>query len=140
MLNKYYITGVNNNSYLVENNKFKKLKVIKTNSLKNSKIAGNFFGWLTLDEQKKISKLTNLMRYPCSDALSYCQLCEGKLNAVLQCYNKIWDIHPMIPLVKNAGGYINTWKGKDPKTGGSIVVSSSKVLHKKILKMLKPVA
>ena len=29
MLNKYYITGVNNNSYLVENNKFKKLKVAK---------------------------------------------------------------------------------------------------------------
>ncbi len=33
-----------------------------------------------------------------------------------------------------------TWKGKDPKVGGSIVVSSSKALHKKILKMLKPVA
>ena len=140
MLNKYYITGVNNNSYLVENNKFKKLKVAKTNSLNNSKIAGNFFGWLTLDEQKKVSRLTRLMRYPCSDALSYCQLCEGKLNVVIQCYNKIWDIHPMIPLVKNAGGYINTWKGKDPKIGGSIVVSSSTVLHKKILKMLKPVA
>ena len=46
----------------------------------------------------------------------------------------------MIPLVKNAGGYINTWKGNDPKIGGSIVVSSSNSLHKKILKMLKPVA
>ena len=140
MLKKYYITGSDNKSYLVENNKFKKLKVIKTKSLNNSKIAGNFFGWLTLDEQKKISRLTRLMRYPCSDSLSYCQLCEGKLNVVLQCYNKIWDIHPMIPLVKNAGGYINTWKGKDPKIGGSIVVSSSSELHKKILKMLKPVA
>ena len=140
MLNKYYITGANNSSYVVENNKFKKLKVIKTKSLNNSKIAGNFFGWLTLNEQKKISKLTKLMRYPCSDALSYCQLCEGKLNVVLQCYNKIWDIHPMIPLVKNAGGYINTWKGNDPKIGGSVVVSSSNSLHKKILKMLKPVA
>ena len=140
MLKKYYITGANKNSYLVENNKFKKLKVAKAKSLNNSKIAGNFFGWLTLNEQKKISKLTRFMRYPCSDALSYCQLCEGKLDVVLQCYNKIWDIHPMIPLVKNAGGYINTWKGKDPKVGGSIVVSSSKVLHKKILKMLKPVA
>ena len=43
MLKKYYITGVNNNSYLVENNKFIKLKVIKTNSLNDSKIAGNFF-------------------------------------------------------------------------------------------------
>ena len=140
MLKKYYITGANNGSYLVENNKFKKLKVIKTKSLNNSKIAGNFFGWLTLNEQKKISRLTRLMRYPCSDALSYCQLCEGKLNVVLQCYNKIWDIHPMIPLVKNAGGYINTWKGKDPKIGGSIVASSNSELHKKILKMLKPVA
>ncbi len=139
MLNKYYITGTNNNSYLVENNKFKKLKVAKTNSLKNSKIAGNFFGWLTLDEQKKVSRLTRLMRYPCSDALSYCQLCEGKLNAVIQCYNKIWDIHPMIPLVKNAGGYINTWKGKDPKIGGSIVASSNKIIHQKVLKLLNPV-
>ena len=124
----------------MENNKFKKLKVIKTKSLKNSKIAGNFFGWLTLNEQKKISRLTRLMRYPCSDALSYCQLCEGKLNVVLQCYNKIWDIHPMIPLIKNAGGYITTWKGKDPKIAGSIVASSSSTLHKKILNMLKPVA
>ena len=140
MLNKYYITGSNNNSYLVENNKFKKLKTIKSNTLNDSKIAGNFFGWLTLGQQKKISRLTKLMRYPCSDALSYCQLCEGKLNVVLQCYNKIWDIHPMITLIKNAGGYITTWKGKDPKAGGSIVASSSNELHNKILKMLKPVA
>ena len=140
MLKKYYITGINNNSYLVENNKFKKLKVLKSQSLNNSKIAGNFFGWLSLNEQKKISKLTKLIRYPCSDALSYCQLCEGKLNVVLQCYNKIWDIHPMITLIKNAGGYITTWKGKDAKNGGSIVASSSLKLHQKILSMLKPVA
>ena len=140
MLKKYYITGTNNNSYLVENNKFKKLKVVKSKSLNNSKISGNFFGYLSLEEQKKISKLTRLMRYPCSDALSYCQLCEGKLNVVLQCRNKIWDIHPIITLVKKAGGHITNWKGKDPKIGGSIVASSNKELHKKILKMLKPVA
>ena len=140
MLNKYYITGANNNSYLVENNKFKKLKVIKSKSLNSSKIAGNFFGWLTLNEQKKISKLTRLMRYPCSDALSYCQLCEGKLDVVLQCTNKIWDIHPMISLIRNAGGHITTWKGNDPKIGGSIVASSNFSLHKKILNMLKTVA
>ena len=140
MLKKYYISGINNNSYLVENNKFKKLKVVKSKSFNNSKIAGNFFGWLTPNEQKKISKLTKLMRYPCSDALSYCQLCEGKLNVVLQCYNKIWDIHPMISLIKNSGGYISTWKGKNAKMGGSIIASSNIDLHKKILKMLKPVA
>ena len=139
VLKKYYITGNNEASYLVENNKFKKLKVLKSKSLNSSKIAGNFFGWLSLDEQKKISKLTRLMRYPCSDALSYCQLCEGKLDVVVQCCNKIWDIHPMIPLIKNAGGYITTWKGKDPRIGGSIVASSSMKLHKKVLNLLKPV-
>jgi len=139
MLKKYYITGTKKNSYLVENNKFKKLKVLKTNSLNRSKIAGNFFGWLTLNEQKKISKLTRLMRYPCSDALSYCQLSEGKLDVVIQCYNKIWDIHPMIPLIENAGGLITTWEGKDARVGGSVVASSNKIIHKKILKLLKPV-
>ena len=139
MLKKYYITGINKKSFLVENNKFTKLKVLNSRSLNKSKIAGNFFGWLSLDEQKKIKKLTRLMRYPCSDALSYCQLCEGKLDVVLQCYNKIWDIHPMITLIKNAGGYITTWKGGDPKVGGSIVASSNKQLHKKVLKLLKPV-
>ena len=79
------------------------------------------------------------MRYPCSDALSYCQLSEGKLDVVIQCYNKIWDIHPMIPLIENAGGCITTWKGKDPSMGGSIVASSSMRLHKKVLNLLKPV-
>ena len=139
MLKKYYITGVNKKSYLVENNKFKRLKVLKSKSLNKSKIAGNFFGWLSLDEQKKISKLTKLIRFPCSDALSYCQLCEGKLDVVLQCYNKIWDIHPMITLIKKAGGYITTWKGGDPRIGGSIVASSSKQIHKKVLNQLRPV-
>ena len=138
MLNRYYITGSNNSSYLVEKNKFKKLKVTKSNSLNSSKIAGNFFGWLSINEQRKVSRLTKLMRYPCSDALSYCQLCEGKLNVVLQCYNKIWDIHALIPMIRNAGGYISTWKNKDPKLGGNIVAASSITLHKKIIKMLRP--
>ena len=138
MLKKYYITGANRLSYLVKKNKFKKLTVLKSTSFNNAKIAGNFFGWLSLKRQLKIPKLINLMRYPCSDALSYCQLCEGKLDVVIQCSNKIWDIHPMIPLIKNAGGYITTWNNKDPKIAGNIVVSSNVNIHKKVLKMLKP--
>jgi histidinol phosphatase-like enzyme (inositol monophosphatase family) len=140
MLKKYYITGPDHSSYLVENNKFKKLRVAKPTSLNDTKMAGSFFGWLPLKKQLKISKLVSLMRFPCSDALSYCQLCEGKLDVVIQCSNKIWDIHPMIPLIQNAGGFINTWTNKDPKLAGNIVASSNIKMHKKILKMLKPVS
>ena len=46
----------------------------------------------------------------------------------------------MITLIKNSGGCITTWKNKDAKIGGSILASSSVALHKKILKILKPVA
>ena len=49
MLKKYNITGTKKYSYLVENNKFKKLKVLKSHSLYRSKVAGNFFGWLSLN-------------------------------------------------------------------------------------------
>ena len=140
ILKKYYITGANHSSYLVENNKFKKLRVSKPISFNNTKMAGSFFGWLPLKKQLKISKLVSLMRFPCSDALSYCQLCEGKLDAVIQCSNKIWDVHPMIPLIRNAGGLINTWKNKDAKQAGNIIASSNIKTHKKLLKMLKPVA
>ena len=80
------------------------------------------------------------MRYPCSDALSYCQLCEGRLDVVLQCSNKIWDIHPMIPLIKNAGGCITTWDNKHPKLAGNILTSSNIKTQRQLLKMLKPVA
>ena len=45
---------------------------------------------------------------------------------------------PLIPLIKNAGGHISTWDGKDPKNGGNIVASSNKQVHKKILNLLKP--
>ena len=140
ILRKYYITGADHSSYLVENNKFKRLHVAQTTSFKNIKMTGSFFGWLSLRKQLKITKLVSLMRFPCSDALSYCQLCEGKLDVVIQCSNKIWDVHPMIPLIKNSGGFISTWKNKDPELAGNIVATSNIKTHKRLLKMLKPVA
>ena len=42
-------------SQYIENNKAKVLKVSKPSNLQQSKIAGNFFGWLSLKQQKKIS-------------------------------------------------------------------------------------
>ena len=138
-LKKYYITGANDKSYLVKNSKFTKLNVLKSKKLEDCKIAGNFFGRLSITKQKKISNLTKLINYPCSDALSYCQLCEGKIDVVVQASNKIWDIHSLIPLIKNAGGCVSRWDGKDAKLGGNIIASSNKIIHTKILNLLKPI-
>ena len=80
------------------------------------------------------------MQFPCSDALSYSHLAEGRVDIVIQCSNKIWDIHPLIPIIKAAGGYIPTWDNRDAINAGNILVSSNKIIHSKFLKLLKPVS
>ena len=80
------------------------------------------------------------MQFPTADALSYSHLCEGKIDIVFQASNKIWDNHPLIPIIKAAGGTVSTWDNRDAVNAGNILVSSSKVIHKKFLKLLKPIS
>ena len=84
--------------------------------------------------------MLKFVQFPCSDALSYSHLAEGRVDVVIQCSNKIWDIHPLIPIIKAAGGYLNTWDNKDAIKAGNILVSSNKSIHSKFLKLLKPVS
>ena len=139
VLKKYYINYSNKVAYVVENKKRKKLTVNKNATFSNVKVSGAFHGWLPLSKQKKIPKVLKLMQFPCTDALSYSHLAEGKVDVVIQCSNKIWDIHPLIPIIKASGGIITTWDNKDPVNAGNILVSSNKKIHNKFLKLLKPV-
>ena len=97
-----------------------------------------FHGSLSLNKQKKIPQILKLMQFPCSDALSYSHLAEGRLDIVIQCSNKIWDIHALIPIIKAAGGIASTWSDRDAKYAGNLLISSNRTIHKKMLKLLKP--
>jgi fructose-1,6-bisphosphatase/inositol monophosphatase family enzyme len=79
------------------------------------------------------------MQFPCADALSYSHFAEGKIDVVVQCSNKIWDIHPLIPIIKASGGVISTWKNEDPIKAGNIICSANNKIHKKLLNLLKPI-
>ena len=103
------------------------------------KLSAAFHGSLSLNQQKKIPQILKRMQFPCADALSYSHFAEGKLDVVLQCSNKIWDIHPLIPIIKAAGGIISTWNNEDAIKAGNIICSSNKIIHNRILKILKPV-
>tara|TARA_B100001057_G_scaffold495943_1_gene596082 strand:- start:434 stop:1240 length:807 start_codon:yes stop_codon:yes gene_type:complete len=140
VLRKYYLNFSDKVAYVIENGKKKKLLVNKKASFKNVRVSAAFHGSLSLNKQKKIPQILRLMQFPCVDALSYSHFAEGKLDVVIQCSNKIWDIHPLIPIIKAAGGYINTWDNSDAILAGNILVSSNKTIHKKFLKLLKPVS
>ena len=137
-LNKYYLNTSRKTAYVVENGKKRKLSVNKKVSFSNMKVSGAFHGWLSLKKQSKIPKLLKLMQFPCIDALSYAHLCEGKIDVVMQCQNKIWDIHPLIPIIKASGGIATTWKNESANKAGNVLISANKTIHKKILGLLKP--
>ena len=140
VLKKYYLNYSDKIAYVFEKGKRKKISVNKKATFKNVRVSAAFHGWLSLNKQKKIPQILKLMQFPCSDALSYSHLAEGRADVVIQCSNKIWDIHPLIPIVKAAGGYISTWDNKNAIKAGNILVSSNKVIHNKFLKLLKPVS
>ena len=140
ILKKYYFNSSNKSSYIFADGKKKKIKVNSKVTFSNFKMSAGFHGGLTLKQQKKIPQILKRMQFPCADALSYSHLAEGKIDVVLQCSNKIWDIHPLIPIIKAAGGIVTTWKNQDPIKAGNIICSSNKNIHKKILKILKPVS
>ena len=137
-LRKYYLNENDKLSYVFENNKKRKLKVNSKINFLRAKLAAAFHGELSLKKQSKIIKFLNRMQFPCFDALTYCQLAEGRIEIVAQCANKIWDIHPIIPIVRASGAIITTWDNKNPILGGSIVVSNNKKNHIQILKLLNP--
>ena len=140
ILKKYYFNSSLNSAYVSENGKKRRIKVNSKAIFSNMKLSAAFHGSLSLNQQKKIPQILKRMQFPCADALSYSHFAEGKLDIVIQCGNKIWDIHPLIPIIRAAGGLVTNWKNEDAKKAGNIVCSANKNLHNKILKILKPVS
>ena len=140
ILKKYYLNTSVNSAFVSEQGKKRKIKVNYRSTFSNMKLSAAFHGSLSLNQQKKIPQILKRMQFPCSDALSYSHFAEGKLDIVIQCGNKIWDIHALIPIIKAAGGIVTTWKNYNPKNAGNIICSANKSLHTKILKILKPVS
>ena len=140
ILKKYYYNQSDKVAYVVENNKRKKINANKKVKYKDLKLAAGLHGAISLNKQKKIPQILRRMQFPCSDALSYSHFAEGKLDVVIQCGNKIWDIHALIPIIEAAKGIVSTWKNDDAKKAGNIICSANNNLHKKMLKILKPVS
>ena len=117
------------------------LRSSNNSNLKTIKIIGNFHGTLSYEKQRKvIKKFGWSFRLAGFDALNYCLLAEGKVDAVIEANLKPYDILPLIPIIKNSGAIVTNWRNEPAENGGNILATSNRVLHNKILKLLKPFA
>jgi myo-inositol-1(or 4)-monophosphatase len=139
VLNKFYIND-QKKSYLV-NDKKTILKTSKETNLIKCKIIGHLHEMLFQKKyNKKIKKVISSVSYfgaATFDALNFCLLAEGKVEAVIETNLKPFDIVPLIPIIEKAGGIVTTWNNKSAIQGGNILATSNKKLHNKILKILK---
>jgi histidinol phosphatase-like enzyme (inositol monophosphatase family) len=138
-LNKFYIND-QKKSYLI-NNKKTILKTSKESDLKKCKVIGHLQEMLFHKKNsKKLKKVLSSVSYfglATFDALNFCLLAEGKVEAVIETNLKPFDIVPLIPIVEKAGGIVTTWNNRSAIQGGNILATSNKKLHSKILKILK---
>ena len=137
-LMKFYLND-KKYSYVFRNGKGRIIKSSNNANLKTVKIIGNFHGTLSYEKQKKIIKKFGWsFRLAGFDALNYCLLAEGKVDAVIEANLKPYDILPLIPIIKKSKAIVTNWKNEPAEKGGNILATSNKKLHKKILRLLKP--
>jgi myo-inositol-1(or 4)-monophosphatase len=75
----------------------------------------------------RLRHAVRLMRYG-GDAYFFSLMAAGHLDLALDAGLQIYDIAALIPIIKGAGGVVDTWDGKDPAQGGNIISASNQRL------------
>jgi histidinol phosphatase-like enzyme (inositol monophosphatase family) len=73
-----------------------------------------------------------------ADCYGYALLASGYADLVVEDSLQPYDVIPLIPLVRAAGGVISDWNGGAPLAGGRIVAAGNPALHEQALKLLQP--
>ncbi len=69
------------------------------------------------------------------DCYGYLLLASGFADIMVDPIMHIWDIMPLIPIVRGAGGVITAWDGTDP-VGASSCVAAGRALHGEAVRLL----
>ena len=128
-LNERYV-GYDKISYKLINNRKKILKV-KNNILPKSTLSStSTYAFKNKNDKNIFEKVRKKVKnvHLGGDCYQYCLLADGYIDIVMESGLNSYDIRALIPIIKNAGGYIKTWEGNNPKDGGRIIAASNKKL------------
>ena len=129
-LNERYI-GYNKIAYKIVDNNRKILKVKKNKDLSKSILSStSIYEFKTNKDKNYFNKVTKKVAevHFGGDCYQYCLLADGLIDIVIESGLNSWDIRALIPIIKNSGGSITTWEGKDPKDGGRVIAANNRTL------------
>jgi len=95
---------------------------------------------LNIEKYQNIEKFNNLIRKVklyrnWGDCYGYYLLVTGYADVMIDPIMSPWDLLPLIPIIKGAGGVITDYQGNDPVNGKSAVASSPDI-HSEIISLL----
>jgi myo-inositol-1(or 4)-monophosphatase len=83
-----------------------------------------------------VESAVRLSRYG-GDCYAYCMLAAGHVDLIVETELKPYDILPLMPIIKGAGGIVTAWDGGSPKAGGRIVAAGDARVHAAALELLR---
>lgn len=86
-------------------------------------------GWQRLISATRVSRTWG-------DCYGYMMVASGEADIMVDPVLNPWDILPLIPVIRGAGGIITAWDGGDPVTGSSAVAAGPS-LHRQVLNILR---
>lgn len=96
--------------------------------------------YLNIEKYQNIEKFNNLIRKVklyrnWGDCYGYYLLATGYADIMIDPVMSAWDLLPIIPIIKGAGGIITDYHGNDAVKGKSAVAASNQI-HSKVISIL----
>ena len=88
----------------------------------------------SLERFEALRQRTRLFR-TWGDCYGYLLLAGGGADVMLDPIMNPWDLLPLIPVIRGAGGVITTWTGGDATSGASCV-AANETLHPQVVELL----
>ena len=95
------------------------------------------FNEVQLAKVKKVYSKSKFSTFG-TDCFGYGLLLSGKIDLIVEANMKPWDYMAQIPLIKEQGGFISDWSGKEltPKSSGDVIASYSEECYQEAIKYL----
>lgn len=85
---------------------------------------------------EQLDALPRLMRYGV-DCYGYCMLAMGQIDLVIDGHLQPYDILPLVPIIRGAGGVVTDRVGKTEIADDSVIAACTPELHQQMLAYLK---
>ncbi|MBI5161719.1 MAG: histidinol phosphatase [Micrococcales bacterium] len=117
----------------------RRLRVSSVDELAEASVSyQSFQGWDREGRGEQLSALNRAVwrTRAYGDVWGHMLVAEGALDAAAEFDVKPWDIAPIAPIIREAGGRFTSADGEDDITSGSILVSNG-TLHERMLELIR---